>query len=186
MTRTLASSVTFMVTLRFPGFLTRIYCTFTSDSTTLASMNDTGAMILHLYADVPYRNEIVVPADYGTAYDYVLKAMDALETASDASILCEARPGAECIEIKTLTAGYTVPSDISDKELFSMPKGSYHFKQLPFTPPKGSDLKPLVFSFIASTIDWSCKASHFIIRLFKERTLEVVVQFFLPLKSKEE
>ncbi|MDD3996757.1 MAG: hypothetical protein WC129_04870 [Sphaerochaetaceae bacterium] len=138
-------------------------------------------MILHLYQDMPYRDmlDMLVDNTCSAAYDALLAHMDPMEALAEGCIHMLARPTDELVK-RSVRAIWFRETPVDGSESWSIPKGSYWFRQLPFSPSNGKELEPIVASFANNCIDWSVSETPLYIRLFKERRFETVVQLFMP------
>ena len=144
-------------------------------------MNESTDMILHLYQDMPYRNTIDTLTDdtCSAAYDALLTCMDPMEALAEGCIHTVAIPTDELIR-RSVRAVWYRETQSDGCEPWAISKGSYWFRQLPFTPTNGRELEPIVASFANNCIDWNLSETPLYIRLFKERRFETVVQLFIP------
>ena len=151
-------------------------------------MDESYSMILHLYQELPYRTEVKNTDNEkmacAQAYDLLLPIIARSEGGTDGCLKCHALVLEEVMQRACIGIAFSEPAETAPPR-FVIPQGTHQFLQLPFCPPDGAALEPLLGQFLLS-LDPRREQQPFYVRLFKERSSATVVQFFAPIHTTKE
>lgn len=146
-------------------------------------------MLLNLQQELSYYHEIALKENVSLvqAFERVWQELSDKPVATDAIIECTATMTSDALVKRVKRAFYALFAERElSTQIFTLPQGKYHFKQLEFPIPESSLLEPLLTTFLGAFALERSTVHPFFLRLFKERPAQVVVQILLPANTKDE